>query len=131
MNLINGAWPVNVRDCCHSVTIGDMDDDEPGAETVHHGDGTMSGQIRIPTGEGKGIIATTSPVTDQIVATAKTANLLADVAQSIAKNPEALKQLAYLNPVSAAAVTLYSQPDVRKALKNVGKGASSLFHKFF
>lgn len=131
MNIINGCWPADVRKSLHSVTVGDVDDDMPGAEFIDNEDGTTSGQIRIPTGDGKGIIATTSPTIDKAIAAAKTANLLADVATSVAKNPEALKKLAYLNPWSAAAITLYSQPDVNKALKRLGGGATSIFKRLF
>lgn len=131
MNIINCQWPADVRRLSqHSITIGDVDEDAPGAEFIDNADGTMSGQIRIPTGDGKGIIATTSPTTDKVVAAAKTANLLADVAASVAKNPEALKKLAYLNPYSAAAITLYSQPDVNKALKRLGGGAAGLLKRW-
>lgn len=131
MNLINGQWPGDAREFSHSVTIGDVDDGAPITELVDNPDGTTSGKIVLPTGDGKGIIATTTPVTDKVVAAAKTANLLADLATSVTKNPEALKKLAYLNPYTAAAVTLYSQPDVNRALKRLGGGASDFFRRIF
>lgn len=131
MNVINGAWPTDVRKGGHSIVIGDVDDERPGAEFVDNDDGTTSGQIRIPTGDGQGIIATTSPAADKVVAAARTANLLADVASSVARNPDALKKLAYLNPYSAAALTLYSQPDVNKALKRLGGGAAGILRRIF
>lgn len=131
MNLINGMWPVDVRKSLHSITIGDVDESEPLTDIVENPDGTTSGKIVIPTGDGKGIVATTSPTTDKVVAAAKTANLLADIATSVAKNPGALKQLAYLNPYSAAAITLYSQPDVNRALKRLGGSAAGFFKRFF
>ena len=131
MNLINGRWPAAVRKAGHSIVIGDVDEATPGAELLDNPDGSMSGQIRIPTGDGQGIIATTSPSADKVIAAAKTANLLADVATSVARNPAELAKLAYLNPYSAAALTLYSQPDVNKALKRLGAGAAGLLRKIF
>lgn len=131
MNAINGMWPTDIRGQLHSIVIGDVDDPAPGAEFIDNGDGTTSGQIRIPAGDGQGIIATTSPSADKVVAAAKTANLLADVATSVARNPDALKRLALLNPYSAAAVALYSQPDVNKALKRLGSGAAGVLRKIF
>ncbi len=131
MNLINGMWPIDVRGNRHSIVIGDVDDDAPGAEFIDNQDGTTSGQIRIPTGDGKGIVATTSPSTDKAIAAAKTANLLADVVTSISNNPDALKKLAYLNPYSAAAITLYSQPQINSALKQLGGKTRGLLSRLF
>lgn len=132
MNIINAAWPDDIRKISsHSIVIGAVDEETPGAEFIDNPDGTTSGQIRIPTGDGQGIIATTSPTADKVVAAAKTANLLADVASSVVKNPEALKRLAYLNPYSAAALTLYSQPDVNRALKRLGGGAAGFLKRIF
>jgi len=132
MNYINGMWPIDVRKVGgHSIVIGEVDDERPGAEFVENPDGTTSSQIRIPTGDGQGIIATTSPAADKAVAAAKAANLLADVASSVTRNPDALKKLALLNPYSAAALALYSQPDVNKALKRLGGGAAGLLRRIF
>jgi hypothetical protein len=124
MNLINGRWPVDVRKGGHSVIIGDMDEDAPGGDFVEHPNGDVSAQIKIPTADGKGIIATTSPSVNQAIATAKAANMLADVAASVAKNPTLLAQM---NPVSAAAIALYNQPDVNRALKRAGGFLKKIF----
>lgn len=132
MNAINGMWPTDIRgQGRHTITIGDVDDETPGAEFMEHPEGGVAAQIRIPTADGQGIVATTSPSVDKAVAAAKAANMLADIATSVAKNPAALKQLAYLNPYSAAALTLYSQPDVNKALKRLGGGAAGVLRKLF
>jgi hypothetical protein len=131
MNAINGNWPLDVRGCGHTITIGDVDDPTPGATFIDSDDGTTRGQIRIPTGDGQGIIATTSPSADRATAAAKAANLLADVTSSIAKNPGILKDLAYSNPYSAAAVTLYSEPHINQALKAIGGKAAGLLRRIF
>lgn len=131
MNVVNGNWPSDVRGCGHSITIGDVDEPTPGATFIDAPDGTTRGQLRIPTGDGQGIVATTSASTDRATAAAKMANLLADVTKSIASNPDVLKQLAYSNPYSAAAVTLYSEPHINQALKAIGGKAAGLLRRIF
>lgn len=144
MNYINGMWPADVRKSgpLHSIVIGDLDDGSdddgddggnvdpslvmPTTQFIDHPDGGTAAQITMPIGDGKGIIATTSPSGSMAVATAKAANMIADITSAVAKNPSVLKNLAYINPYTAAAMTLYSQPDVNKALKRVGSGLSAL-----
>jgi hypothetical protein len=130
MNLINGMWPIDIRRRRPpSIVIG-QDDGTPTmvSDFVELPEGT-AGQIRIPLDDGdSAILATTSPAPDKATAAARTANLLADTALTIVKNPLVL---ARLNPYAAAAVTLYSQPEVRKGLKQLGGGARNLLRRIF
>lgn len=141
MNYINGMWPNDVRKGgmpLHSIIIGDLDDgsddsvdpttDIPTTQFIDHPDGGTAAQITMPLGDGTGIIATTSPSADTAIAAAKAANMIADITHAVAKNPSMLKNLAYVNPYTAAAMALYSQPDVNKALKRAGSGLSALRH---
>lgn len=147
MNRINGLWPFDIRKSlclndgcdsrgnpiagCHSIIIGDVDTDRPEGIFFDNPDGSTQAQVQLPLGDGSGIIATTSPAVDKVVAAAKAANLVADTAAAIAKSPDALKQLAMLSPYTAAAMTLYSQPDINRALKRLGGGGKSLFQRMF
>ena len=130
MNMINGRWPQ--RSGGHSIVIGSVEEwDDPAAVSttlVPHPDGGVAAQIKIPLADGRAIVATTSPSVDKAVATAKAANLLADTAANIAKNP---LLLANLNPYTAAAVQIYNNPEVKKGLKRLGQGAKKLLHKFW
>jgi hypothetical protein len=139
MNYINGMWPKDVRRGgapLHSIVIGDLDDGDdsgggpddsiPTTQFIDHPDGGTAAQVTMPLGDGTGIIATTSPSDNTAVAAAKAANMIADISHAVAKNPSVLKNLAYVNPYTAAAMALYSQPDVNRALKRAGSALSSL-----
>jgi hypothetical protein len=130
MNVINGMWPMDVRRRRPpSIVIGQDDGEAPGmaVDSVELPEGPAA-QIKIPLADGQAIIATTSPAIDKAVAAAKGANLLADTAATIARNPMIL---AKLNPYAAAAVIAYSQPDIRRGLKKLGSSAQGLLRRFF
>jgi hypothetical protein len=128
MNMVNGLWPSS---CQPSIVIGEDDGSSPSMSinALELPDGNMAGQIRIPLADGGGaIVATTSAVAEKAQAAAKAANLLADLAKTVTANP---MLLAKTNPYAAAALLVYSQPDVQKGLKALGGKAASLLKRLF
>lgn len=85
-----------------------------------------SGVVRIPTAvNGACVLGVTSCCGDEAEAIERGANMLSMLSDNIVRDPKAL---AYLNPYSAAALELYSQPEMHQALKKVGSGVKKLGH---
>jgi hypothetical protein len=124
MNYINGMWPQRVRRPIEraSITIGvnETGTDEITTDFMPSMDGGVQAHIKIPLADGSAIVAKTTSALDKATATARAANLLADTAAGVAKNPLLLAQL---NPYTAAAVALYSDPSVRKSLGALSQAA--------
>lgn len=123
MNTINGMWPARGRESAWCV-VGDADGDEQLTTTlVDKPNGETAARIKIPLADGTALIAQTTPAMDKAVTAARGAAILADMASGIAKNPI---MLAQLNPYTAAAITLYTNPDVQRSLKSLGGSVKSL-----
>jgi len=129
MNLINGQWPT-ARPAVvpASITVGWADDDDPSIKTeiVDLPDGQHAAQIKIPFADGSALLAKTTSAIDKAQTTVRAANLMADTAAALVKNP---LLLARLNPYTAAAVSLYASPEVRKSLGALADSAGSLIGK--
>lgn len=92
--------------------------------TTHKHRRGKSGLVRIPTNvEGACVLGVTSICGDDAEAVERSANMLAMLSDNIVRDPKAL---AYLNPYSAAAMELYSAPEMHQALKKVGGGVKKL-----
>lgn len=129
MNYLNAVWPTESPTLAPaSVVIGWADDDDPSITTdfLSTPDGATQAQIKIPFADGTALVAKTQATLDKANAMAAGANLLADTAATLAKNPI---MLAKLNPYTAAAVMLYTQPEVRKSLGTLAQSAGSLVSK--
>jgi len=128
MNWLNGMWPNRPKPgqlSPPSVVMGWADDDDPGFKTeiVDQPDGQLVAQLQIPLADGRAIVAKAQGALDKAQATANAVKLVADTAADVAKNPILLAQM---NPYTAAAVALYSSPDVRKSLGTLAQGARSV-----
>jgi hypothetical protein len=128
MNWLNGMWPNRPRPgrlSPASVVIGQAEDDDPGFKTdiTEQPDGQLVAQLQIPLADGRAIIAKAQGAVDKAQATANAVKLVADTAADVAKNPILLAQM---NPYTAAAVQLYTSPEVRKSLGTLAQGARAL-----
>lgn len=129
MNWLNGMWPNKPapgRLVPATVTIGAADDpSDPGFQTqiIDQPDGQLVAQLQIPLADGRAIVATAQGALDKAQATANAVKLVADTAADVARNPILLAQM---NPYTAAAVSLYSSPEVRKSLGTLASGARQL-----
>ena len=134
MNWLNAQWPDPTPPLRGqtfepaSVVIGWADDDDPSIKTdfLTTPDGATQAQVKIPFADGTELVAKTQATLDKANAMAAGANLLADTAATIAKNPILL---AKLNPYTAAAVALYTQPQVRQSLGQLANSAGTLVSK--
>lgn len=134
MNMLNGLWPDKwngrgPRPVPGEVTIGWADDDQGDnvkSEFVLFPDGQQAAQIKIPLADGTALIAKTTSAIDKATATARAANLLADTATALVKNP---LLLARMNPYTAAAVSLYASPEVRRSLGTLADTVAPLASK--
>lgn len=129
MNYLNAMWPPEAPTLAPaSVVIGWADDDDPSIKTdfLSTPDGATQAQIKIPFADGTALVAKTQATLDRANAMAAGANLLADTAATLVKNPI---MLAKLNPYTAAAVMLYTQPEVRKSLGALATNAGGLVSK--
>lgn len=132
MNYLNGMWPSprpqGLELLPASVVVGWADDDDPGISTDFQTspDGQTQAEIKIPMADGTALVAKTQGALDKATATARAANMLADTATTIVKNPILL---ARLNPYTAAALMLYSSPDVRKSLGSLASSAGGVASK--
>jgi hypothetical protein len=109
MNAINGMWPrrmrtsVDVVDCVGSGSEWDLGID---TSFVENPDGSVAAQIKIPTGDGNAIVATTPPI--------KYAGLLSKPGDFL-ERPENIAQLEKMGPQGKIAAAIIKNPWAREA----------------